>query len=342
MIETRSGSTIMSRFTAAAARGKAVVDTPAAGLLRKSFNALLSILILLLLVRAIGNVGWDRVLAVLPATPLFWTAFLASYVLPPLVEWIIYRRWWHFGPEALGVFLKMRVMNDALFSYSGHTYLIVWAANRLGIRFDPAAPPPALGRGDGPGIDPATSPFAAVKDMAVTSGLAGNLATLVLLLLALAMDGASVLGSAIDPRTLKLLLWSFAGLIVLNVGILLVRNKVLSLPVRENLFAFRWHLFRVLAVQALLVASWAIALPGIEAETWFLLGALRMVIGRMPVPNKEILFAAIAVSLTGDAAATVAALMAAQGALHLILHGLAWAASAALGRSAHTDARPPR
>lgn len=324
---------LSSRISGLVARAQSYADSPAIKRLRKSFNALLSVFILLLLVRAIANVGWEQVVAVVPRTPLFWLLFLGSYLLPPLVEWIIYRRWWRFGPEAIGVFLKMRVMNDALFSYSGHTYLLVWAANRLGIRFDPNAPPPTLGRGDGPGVDPSASPFAAVKDMAVTSGLAGNLATLVLLVLALSMDGASVLGAAIDPRTLKLLLWSFGGLILLNIGILLFRNRVLSLPVAENLYAFRWHMFRVLAVQALLVASWAVALPGIDAETWFLLGALRMVIGRMPVPNKEILFAAIAVSLTGDASLDVAALMAAQGALHLIFHAIAWGAAAAIERS---------
>jgi hypothetical protein len=104
----------------------------------------------------------------------------------------------------------------------------------------------------------------------------------------------------------------------------------MTLPVRENMIAFGWHLFRVLGVQALLVASWAVALPGTDAETWFVLGAFRMVVMRMPVPNKEVLFAAIAVVLAGDTAQDVAALMAAQGALHLIFHALAWGVSAGM------------
>ena len=48
----------------------------------------------------------------------------------------------------------------------------------------------------------------------------------------------------------------------------------------------------------LLVATWFVALPLIGVGTWLVLGALRLVIGRMPVPNKELLFAALAVSLT--------------------------------------------
>lgn len=320
-----------ARLKDMASRVKAWADSPVVGVVRKGFNALLSLLILLLLARAIAEVGWDQVIAVLPASPAFWLLFAGSYLLQPLVEWYIYRRWWHCGWRDVGIFLRMRVMNDALFSYSGHTYLLVWAARRMGIQFDPNGPRAKIfGRGDGPGTDPGQNPFAAVKDMAITSGLAGNFATLILLLLALSMDAASILSATLDPRTLRILLWSFVGLIVLNIGILAFRRRIMSLPVRENLFAFRWHLLRVLAVQALLVGSWAVALPGIAFDNWFLLGALRMVIMRMPIPNKEILFAALAVSLVEDASIEVAALMAAQGALQLVFHAVSWGAAVAL------------
>jgi hypothetical protein len=294
------------------------------------FNALLYVLILLLLVRAIANVGWQQVIEVLPTSLPFWLLLVAGYLLPPLVEWVIYRRWWGLRPDSIGVFLKMRVMNDALFSYSGHTYLLVWASKYLGFAFDPQNPPRILGRGGGPGVDPAANPVAAVKDMAITSGIAGVLATLVLLVMALGLGGAATVRDTLDPRTIHILFWSFGAMILLNSGILLFRHNVMTLPTRENLFAFGWHLFRVLAVQGLLVASWAVALPGIDGETWFALGALRMVIMRMPVPNKEVLFAAMAVSLAGDTAQDVAALMAAQGALHLIFHAIAWGVAAAL------------
>ena len=86
----------------------------------------------------------------------------------------------------------------------------------------------------------------------------------------------------------------------------------------------------MLGAHVLITASWIVALPQIDIDTWILLGALRMVIGRLPLPNKELLFAAIAVSLTGDASVEVAALMAAQGALHLVFHGVAWLAASAI------------
>ncbi|MGL6042772.1 MAG: hypothetical protein ACRC1J_02510 [Sandaracinobacteroides sp.] len=325
--------TLKGRALDAVQRAKRLLESPGGKRLKRGFSALLSILILLLLVDAIAAVGWRNVIAALPLHPLFWILFIGAYALPPIADWWIYRRWWGLGAEDIGVFLKMRVMNEALFSYSGHTYLLVWAAARMGLEFDPERPPARImGRGDGPGVDPATSPFAAVKDMAITSGLAGNLATLLMLIAAIALGGDVVLDENVDPATMKILLWSFGAMIVLNVAILAFRGHVMSIPVKENLFAFRWHLFRVLAAHMLLVGSWVVALPHIPFGTWFLLGALRMVIGRMPLPNKELLFAAIAVGLTGDAAADVAALMAAQGALHLIFHAASWIAAAAIER----------
>ena len=324
---------ITKRIFIKAASLKEWFDSPRGKRLQQWISAGLSILILLLLAESIAALGWRQVVAALPSNPLFWLLFAGSYLLLPITDFIIYRRWWPLTAGDFGLFLKMRVMNEALFSYSGHTYLLVRAAALLGIDFDPDAPSkPIMGRGEGHGLDPRTSPLAAVKDMAITSGLAGNLTTLAMLLLAIAMGGGAVITRAMDPSTVSVLLWSFGAMIVLNLGIVAFRHRVMSIPTRENMRAFWWHLFRVNGAHMLFVASWVAALPMIPFGTWFLLGALRMVIGRMPVPNKEILFAAIAVQLTGDASVEVAALMAAQGALYLLFHVAAWLVASVLER----------
>jgi hypothetical protein len=165
------GQSITKRAMAAANSSRAWLDSPAGLRVKKGFSYGVSAIILLVLVRSIADIGWQQVLAVLPWSLLFWLLFAGSYILQPFTEWHIYRRWWGFGWPSIAVFLKMRVMNEALFSYSGHTYLLIWAAGRMGISFDPDAPPKRLlGRGDTDGVDPRTSPFAAVKDMAITSG----------------------------------------------------------------------------------------------------------------------------------------------------------------------------
>jgi hypothetical protein len=293
-------------------------------------SALMSLAILGLLVRAIVDVGWQELVAVTPLTPAYWLLFIAFYFFQPLMDWQILRKWWGLGWRTLSMFFKRRVMNEALFSYAGDAFMMAWAATRFKIAFDPEDATPKLGRGDGPGTPAREAPIAAIKDVAITSGLAGNLFTLLMLILAVMLGGKTIMDSDIDPTTIRRLITGFALLIGLSLTILFNRNKLLTLPVADNLRTFWLHLIRVSAMHFLLVATWFVALPLIGIGTWLVLGALRLVIGRMPVPNKELLFAALAVSLTGDASVEVAALMAAQGVLYLAAHGLAWLLAVAI------------
>lgn len=318
-------------------------ESPAGMRLKRWASFALSALVLLILVRAIFDIGWRQIIDVLPISPLFWLLFAGSYLLQPVMDFVIYARWWPLGWHDMAVFLKKRVMNEALFSYSGETYLLVRATELLGIAFDPKAPPKRLlGRGDTPGLDPRSSPFAAVKDVNIMSGLAGNLTTLLMLIIALSIGRDSVLSKTLDPSLVRNIVIGFSFLIPLSLSIIIFRGRVMSIPTRENMPVFWLHLFRVLVAHLLIVGSWIVALPEVAIATWILLGALRMVIGRMPLPNKELLFAALAVSLTGEASVQVAALMAAQGALHLVFHGLSWLAGSALEAAAPAGAAPSK
>ena len=118
-----------------------------------------------------------------------------------------------------------------------------------------AAAPPRLGRGDGPGSHAADAPIAAIKDVAITSGLAGNLFTLLMLLLAVALAGQTILDSEVDPTTVRRMIFGFALLIVLSLTIVFNRNKVLTLTVAANMRTFWLHLIRVSAMHFLLVAT---------------------------------------------------------------------------------------
>ena len=285
----------------------------------------MSAVILDLLIQAIIDVGWSELVAVTPPRPLYWLLFFTFYFFHPLMDWQIFRHWWKLGWRNLSMFFKRRVMNEALFSYAGDAFMMAWAATRFNIAFDPDAPAaPKLGRGDGPGSHAAEAPIAAIKDVAITSGLAGNLFTLLMLILAIVLGGDTILNSDVDPTTIRRMIIGFALLIGLSLAIVVNRNRVLTLTVAATMRTFRLHLLRVSAMHFLLVATWFIALPAIGVGTWLVLGALRLVIARMPVPNKELLFAALAVSLTGDASLEVAALMASQGVAYLAAHGLSW------------------
>ena len=310
------------------ARANAARDwfgTPAGRRFQMVASFAMSAIILGLLARAIIDVGWRELVAVTPRTPLYWLVFFAFYFFHPLMDWQIFRKWWSLGWHSLGMFFKRRVMNEALFSYAGDAFMMAWSATHFNLAFNPnAAAPPKLGRGTGPGSPARDAPIAAIKDVAITSGLAGNLFTLLMLILAVALAGQTILDSEVDPTTVKRMIIGFALLILLSLTILFNRDKLLTLSTADNMRAFWLHLIRVSAMHFLLVATWFVALPYIGIGTWLVLGALRLVIGRMPVPNKELLFAALAVSLTGDASVEVAALMASQGVLYLACHGLSW------------------
>jgi hypothetical protein len=325
---------LLSRLVARLNAARSWFSTPAGRRFTAIGSVAMSVAILALLADAVRRIGVQQLIDVLPLSPGFWLLYLAAYFLHPIVDWQIFRHWWDLGWRAIAVFLKRRVMNEAMFSYAGDAYLMAWSATHFKLKFDPdAVAAPKVGRGDGPGAEPIDAPLAAIKDVAITSGLAGNLFTLVMLIFAIVFGREALMNTEIDLEIVRRIIIGFALLLILSFGIVFNRNKLLSLTVRANMRAFWLHLFRVSAMQALLVASWFVALPAVGIGTWLILGALRLVIMRMPVPNKEILFAALAADLTGDASVEVAALMAAQGVLWLACHGLAWLIALAIDKS---------
>ncbi len=294
-----------------------MLSPPAA--IRKLLGMALTAAILAYLLHEMAEIGWRAVWQVLPTNPLFYLLVALSYMATPVTEYIIFRRWWPLTPRSLAVFSKKRVLNDAVFGYSGDAYLFMWAKRALGDRVVGA------------------TPLAAVKDVAITSALAGNVATLLMLALALALGGGPAVQDAFAGETMRNVGFGFAFVISVSLLILLFSAKVLSLAPRENMLLFLLHSVRLLAGSTLLLLAWIIALPEVDVGTWFVLGALRMVVTRLPfLPNKELLFAAIGVSLTGDSAPQVAALMAAAGALHVAGHGIAYALATLVERNGAT------
>ena len=137
-------------------------------------------------------------------------------------------------PRALAVFSKKRVLNEAIFGYSGDAYLFMWAKRALGAR--------EVGAG----------PLAAVKDVAITSALAGNVATLLMLGLALSLGGGPAVEQAFSGAAMRPVGFGFAFVISISMGILLFSRKVMSLSARENFLIFLLHCGRLLAGSALL------------------------------------------------------------------------------------------
>ncbi|MFD2580801.1 hypothetical protein ACFSTD_23975 [Novosphingobium colocasiae] len=57
---------------------------------RAVLSAILSLAVIAVVLHEMGGIALGGVLAMVPATPLFWAAFAASYLASPVSEWLIF------------------------------------------------------------------------------------------------------------------------------------------------------------------------------------------------------------------------------------------------------------
>lgn len=263
----------------------------------RAASAILSLLVIGAAVSQARNIDLVVITKLVPASPVFWTLFAVSYLAGPVSEWLIFRRLWRVGPGALGALVRKLIYNELLVGYLGEVYFYAWARKHL--RF-------------------VTTPFGAVKDVAVLSALAGNVMTLVFLAISLpflsllpAHDHAVAIG------------WSFAFVIGTSFAVMLWRGSIFSLDGAELRMIFSVHVGRILATTGLAAILWHMVLPGTPIGWWLVLATLRLLISRLPfVPNKDVIFAGVAVLALGEDG-RLAALMAMMAVLTVVTHLLA-------------------
>ncbi len=266
----------------------------------------ISAAILIAVVLQLRQVDFAQVRAMLPASPLFWIVFAISYLSAPAADWVIYRRLWRIPVAGFGALLRKLVGNELLVGYVGELYLYTWARRRTGMT---------------------SAPFGAIKDVAILSAMIANAVTLALVILAYPLLGTLHLG--LDTRTLLI---SVSVIVAISTAVLFLRKTLFSLPRRDLHFVARIHLLRIGMTTGLVALCWHLALPGVSLQWWLLLATLRMLLSRLPLlPNKDIVFAGLAVFLIGRDA-EIGALMTMMASLILVTHlfmGLLLAASQA-------------
>lgn len=215
------------------------------------------------------------VVRMVPRAPGFWLLFAAYYLATPATDYLIFNRLWGLPPAAgFGALTRKFVGNEILLGYIGELHFYSWARARLRM---------------------VAAPFGAVKDVAILSALVGNGVTLAMLLVAYPYLGALHLGLA--PRTLTL---SVAVMLGTSAAMLLLRQRLFTLPPAELGFVALAQLGRVVVTTLLPAALWHLALPQVAMGWWLLLAAVRVLVSRLPLlPNKDIVFAGIAAWLVG-------------------------------------------
>lgn len=211
-----------------------------------------------------------------PANWLYYVAFAFLYLSPAIGDFIIFRRLWNIPVEGFGALIRKRIANDVLFGYSGDAYFYAWARQRAQM---------------------VAAPLGAVKDVAILSAVAGNAMTLAMI--ALALPFAIHL---LDAGQLKGIVALVAFVVAISLPFLLFSRRVFSLPPRTLRWIFAVHSVRLATGSLLIALAWHFALPGASLGTWLMLAAARLMASRLPLPNKELLFASLATALIGESA----------------------------------------
>lgn len=247
-----------------------------------------------------------------PTNPFYYLAFAGLYMASPVGDYVIFKHLWRVPRTALSALVRKRIANEVVLGYSGDAYFYAWArrhSRRLSL----------------------TAPFGTVKDVTILSAIAGNAFTL--LMIAGTLPFAYRVMSTTQAHLLALLA---AVTCLSSLPFLLFRRKVFSLPRPELRWVFVAHLIRLTVGTVFVAATWATALPGVALEIWLLLAAARMLVSRLPfVPNKDLLFANVAILLIGrnpDLVSTIAFTAALTLAVHVVV--MAW-----FGLKALIDAR---
>jgi len=267
----------------------------APGLAARIAAPAISLAVLVAAIVGLRGLNFAAVAALIPRQPLFWLLFALSYLAAPIADWVIFRRLWQIPLSGLAPLVRKLIGNEILLGYVGEAYFYAWARRHAEI---------------------VAAPFGAIKDVTVLSALVGNAVTLVMLAAAAPLRGnLEFVGSG-------WLLWSVAAVLVTSLAAFAFRRRLLSLPPADLRFIACMHLARIVLTTGLTGVMWHLALPVVDLSWWLLLAALRMLLSRLPfVPNKDVVFAGIAVLLIGHDL-EIGAMMAMMASLILTTHVL--------------------
>jgi hypothetical protein len=261
---------------------------------RQWLGPLLSFAIVGAVLFKIGGVDFPRIGAMLPANPLFWMMFAAAYMAQPATEWVIFHRLWKLPSSAIWPLMRKQVGNEILLGYIGEVYFYGWARRNSEL---------------------VAAPFGAIKDVTILSAMLGNLTTVVALLI-----GWPLLAELPAGLHVQALGGSIGVVVVTSLAVMLLRRRLFSLPRRELWFVSAMHLVRIAGGTFLAAAMWHMLLPQVALSSWVMLATLRLLVSRLPlIPNKELVFAGLALFLIGRNASAADA-MALMAGLFLATH----------------------
>ncbi len=251
-----------------------------------------SLFILVAVAYQLREFDFTHFVAPLPVSLGFWLAFLLYFLTGPASEWIIFRRLWGLPVEGFFALLRKLVSNTILLGYLGEVYFYAWARRNTQIN---------------------AAPFGAIKDVSILSALTGNLVTIAMVVISIPLFRSLRLG--LDGKAFVL---STIFVTLISLAALLLRKRLFTLPRHELWIIAGIHFARIIATLLLAAVMWHILLPAVAISWWLLLGTLRQLVSRLPfLPNKDVVFAGLAIFFVGNDA-SIASAMALMAALILV------------------------
>ena len=272
------------------------------GLVKILRSAALAAIVLYLIYR-LSQIGWADIAAAIPTSPIFYLLSVGIFLVLPICEVINYRLLTgSYIPSGLKIFSRKRVYNDAIVGYAGEAYLFGELA-RL------------------PDFDKRRA-LTVIKDNNLVSAIISNSWT-ILLVAGLILSGQTgILQEIIDSA--PLLVGGFGIFCAIIFALVIVFfGRLSALPRPKVLQLSAVHGAKVLIVAALQVAQWSSALPMASAMTWLMFLTVQTLLKRIPgLPNSDLLFLGIGLSLVGfasvDAVMLTAMLLAATASMQVI------------------------
>ena len=81
------------------------------------------------------QIGWGKIFAARPSSPLFYLMLALPFFVQPNGDLTLYRYLLGVGRALpLSIFLRKRYMNTIMLDYSGEVYLFFWARKNLKVR----------------------------------------------------------------------------------------------------------------------------------------------------------------------------------------------------------------
>lgn len=252
------------------------------------------------LVYKLSAIGWGPILKSLPTNPGFYLLAIAFVMLPILTEKFVFPMATKSNAvPPLNIFIRRHVLNKAVMNYAGEGYFLGQISK---------SPKASL-------IDAAII----VKNLALARTFAANFWIIIMVLAAMTFGRADVMSKivVVSPQlaiAVSLLSLGFC------LGSVVFYKKLTKLDFGTAVQIASFYLIRSLLAASILMAQWALVLPGTAITVWFLFLIIFFIAKKSPIGG-DLVFVSVALTLPGlgaDSAAIAAMLLTQAVVLQII------------------------